>query len=402
MYKIWQEEGKIVDEYYNNERAYPKRILMIASQEITMDIKDGGKKVSNRNYELLKAVFGKENVKLIMFTNCLNYECKDGDAMRLKSYRCMVDRVINIFRGRLFTGKQNEEWVIRYVEQENYNIVFLDRSLFGTLAFELKKNCIKSEIWTFAHNVESNYFYNKLKKNALIRGIICRKIKKSERVTFENSDKIFSLTNRDADLIKTIYDKKVNFVIPVTFQDKFCLKKCAFHDWNKKELLFIGSMFGPNYDGIKWFCRNVMKELPEYTLKIVGKGFESKRSDLEGESDNIQVIGTVDDLEKYYYADNVIVMPIFYGEGQKVKTAEAMMYGKVILASDEALEGYHVQGVEGILRCNSKDEFVNSIRMLHEKIIWDNARNSVRSLFLKNYEFEHAVIKCRKEFGVVD
>lgn len=39
-------------------------------------------------------------------------------------------------------------------------------------------------------------------------------------------------------------------------------------------------MFGPNYEGIKWFVDKVMKKLPEFTLAIVGRNFESQKKKL--------------------------------------------------------------------------------------------------------------------------
>lgn len=390
----------MADKYFMNNKKDQRSVLMIASQEILMDLKDGGKRVSNRNYELLKEIFGEENVKLVMFISYREPEEENMNVVRLHSYKNIIERGINIINGRLFIGKKNEVWVVDYVKEKNFDIIFLDRSLYGTLVCSLKRNCITSEIWTFVHNVESSYFRKKMRHKLFIKSFVCKKVRESEKSTFEYSDKIISLTNRDADLINTIYGKRVSFLIPTTFKDKFDPDKCAPHNWDNKELLFIGSMFEPNYDGIKWFCRNVMKELPEYTLKIVGKGFEKKKNELTAGRSNVEVIGTVDNLEQYYYADNVVVMPIFCGDGQKVKTAEAMMYGKIILASDEALEGYHVQNVKGILRCNSKDEFVNSIKDLQSKIVWENARNSVRCLFQDNYEFERTVAKCRIEFEI--
>lgn len=37
-----------------------------------------------------------------------------------------------------------------------------------------------------------------------------------------------------------------------------------------------------------------------------------------------------------------MVMPIFSGSGMKVKTAEALMYGKFLIGTKEAFEGYEI------------------------------------------------------------
>ena len=154
-------------------------------------------------------------------------------------------------------------------------------------------------------------------------------------------------------------------------------------------------MFGPNYDGIKWFVDNVMEKLIEYTLTIVGKNFESKKDELQRK--NVIVVGTVDDLEDYYYQNNIMVMPVFYGDGQKVKTAEAMMYGKTIVATDEALEGYSVDSVEGVFRCNTANEFIQTIRKV-SFLSRDRYRVSVRNKFLEEYSYSSILKEVRKDF----
>ena len=160
-------------------------------------------------------------------------------------------------------------------------------------------------------------------------------------------------------------------------------------------------MFSPNYDGIKWFAENVMTELKDYHLIIVGKDFEQKKDELENV--NVHVVGTVESLEKYYYSENIMVMPIFYGDGMKIKTAEAMMYGKIILASDEALEGYEVtEGrtkpwgtgqavlmVKGLIDCpflviNADDYYgKEGFRIIHEYLV-QGGTSCMAGFVLKN------------------
>ena len=79
-------------------------------------------------------------------------------------------------------------------------------------------------------------------------------------------------------------------------------------------------------------------------------------------------------------------MPIFYGSGMKVKTAEAMMYGRIILASDEALEGYDVGNVNGIYRCNKAEEYIDVIEKIFNKQSIVRFQDDVRQCFLEKYE----------------
>ena len=77
-----------------------------------------------------------------------------------------------------------------------------------------------------------------------------------------------------------------------------------------------------------------------------------------------------------------------------IKTAEAMMYGKTILASDEALEGYEVADVQGIYRCNTKEEYVKTIRLIEGKENYYS--EMVRQLFLTKYCLDSQIIWCKE------
>lgn len=365
---------------------------MICGQEIIEDRSDGGKQGSYKNYELLKQIFGQENVYLCMFTRDNNKST--GNIIRLSAYKTILDRVMNILSGAVFTSRKTENWLISYIKKEKFDILYFDRSVYGSLIRKIDMQKINCRKWVFMHNIEKNYFYNKARHQGILYYFAYLIIARDEKETISRADYIINVTARDAELLSEIYGRNSDIILPMSFQDVFVKDKIQSNNiTGKKKLLFIGSMMPPNYDGIKWFVDNVMSELKEYTLKIVGKGFEKKRKELEHE--NVQVIGYVDNLEDYYYADNIIVMPIFYGDGIKVKTAEAMMYGKIILATDEALEGYNVEGTNDIYRCNTKEEFLSALEEISSEGRHGYSE-SVRRLFCSKFCFDIQVNQCKK------
>ncbi len=370
------------------------KVLMVSTQEIIEERNDGGKKASYRIYELIKKVFGNDNIFLCMYTNHKSV-LENPKIVRLKSHSNWMIRCFNVMTGHLFAGKKEEQKIIDLAKNNNIDIVLLDRSLHGRMIRELKSK-VNCEIWVFVHNIERNYFKNKAKHENRLFYLPYLVIAKSEKETIKNADYIIGLTKRDAQISKKLYGKEFQKILPMAFYDEFNMeKRNNKHSLKSKELLFIGTLFPANYDGIKWFVQNVMPELENISLKIVGKNFEKRKKDLECE--NVKVIGTVDDLSPFYYENNIMVMPILYGDGIKIKTAEAMMYGKIILASDEALVGYDIEGVEGIYRCNSKEQFVKHIRELFSK---ENEfySPSVRNCFLNKYCLDKQIEECGREW----
>lgn len=369
-----------------------RKVLIICGQEIIFGKKDGGKQGSLKNYKLLQQVFGKDNVYLCMLTN--NDIQSENNIIRFPAHKTFINRIVNILHGNLFTSQKVENTIISFIKKEKFDIVYFDRSMFGSIIDKIIAEEIPCKLWVFMHNIEKNYFLNKVKHQNILFFFPYLKIIESERKTIDNADYIITMTHRDAELLYKIYGKKCDLVLPMSFDDVFKEENIRIHNGESgKEILFIGTMFPPNYDGIKWFVEEVMNELPEYILKIVGKGFEIKRKKLERK--NVEVIGYVDNLEDYYYADNIIVMPIFYGDGLKIKTAEAMMYGKIILATDEALEGYNVEGNDDIYRCNSKKDFLEAIKDVYIKKKHGYSA-SVRRLFSSKYSLDYQIEECRK------
>ena len=105
-------------------------------------------------------------------------------------------------------------------------------------------------------------------------------------------------------------------------------------------------------------------------------------------SKKIIIIGEVDDLTEYYMSASAVVCPIFLGDGMKTKTAEAMMYGKTIFASSEALEGYEVDNVKNIYKCNTENEFIDRINEYFIKGEGKLFNKNIREKFISKYEFD--------------
>ena len=106
-------------------------------------------------------------------------------------------------------------------------------------------------------------------------------------------------------------------------------------------------------------------------------------------SDRVEIYGFVNDLSDYYKRARIIVSPIFHGGGMKTKTAEALMYGKYIIATDEALEGYKFEQ-SCMAGCNTVSEFVAAINDFKD----DNSQiiPSARQLFQDLYSYSSSVI----------
>lgn len=106
-------------------------------------------------------------------------------------------------------------------------------------------------------------------------------------------------------------------------------------------MLFVGNYYPPNIEGITDFVkthwREIKENVPDAELIICGKVCEG----LELSEDGVILKGLVPDLKPYYRQAAIVLSPLSYGTGLKIKSTEAMAYGKCLLATDEGVFGLH-------------------------------------------------------------
>lgn len=375
---------------------YYMKLLFIAGHEFMEEQDNGGRQCSYRNYTVLQQIFGEKNVYLCMLSNVTQTDERKNIQV-FPTHRNKVELVWNTMFFRNGYSWKSKKEMIQYINRVNADIVWFDFSITGLLVHHIRGN---PRIVVFQHNIEKKYMWNRMAKSGLSYLLPYLSYSYNERCVLKKANDVICLNKRDGMELRECYARTPDFYMPMTFRDRYDEKKAQeakTNQQNKKQLrlLFVGSMFPPNYDGILWFVRNVMTRISGCILYIVGKNMETKSEELV--ADNVEVVGTVDDLSNYYYEADVVVLPILYGNGMKVKTAEAMMYGKPILATREALEGYDISGIEGIRECDSIEQFVSVIEEL-KCVKMDGAIEShTRELFLNKYETSH-IVKCLEDF----
>ena len=329
-----------------------EKILFITLNDI-INFKSGGEYISKRNYMLLSKVL---NVDLVIFNkkDYTNYS-----KLTIPKAKNKLETFMFMLTNRFGYNYKNEKKIIDLIYRENYKYIFLDSSLLGELCEKIRKKFPNIKIITFFHNIEYNFINERAKVTNKIYYLMSFFAYMNEKKSIKYSDKVIVLNLREKEEMKKIYKKNAEYVLPLTFEDKFDEKMIIKH----KEInyLFVGSYFYANYEGVLWF---ILKVLPNVngTLYIVGKDFEKIKDKLE-KYERVKVIGTVKSTSDWYYSIPIVVSPIFSGAGMKTKTAEALMYGKYIFGTTEAFEGYDLDYSKIGGLCNTAAEFINSINV---------------------------------------
>jgi len=344
---------------------------------------NGGAVCFVRNYRALCSIFGKENIK--------TFDLAKFDNSRKSN---VFEKISNFIYGRIFIRAKIEDMFIK--KCKDFSFVFIDRSIYGLVAKKIKRNYPKIRIITFFHNVELDFHkdFGGVKNHQLWR------IFRNEKMICKYSDITIALNYRDAQRIEQVYNKKIDFVIPISFANR----EINFNkESTSKNLvaLFFGSNFPMNTHGIKWFVMNVLPFV-NIKLQIIMKDIVKENLP---KSDKLEPLGFVENLESYIRNADLIILPIFKGSGMKVKTCEALMHGKNIIGTGEAFVGYDVDFEKVGAKCETAEEFIKAINEFQKR--FTNKFNEYsRSVFLEKYsddvtfkQFSNIFDDLEKKYG---
>lgn len=291
---------------------------------------------------------------------------------------------------------------LKIIKEQHIDTVFIESSMFGNLIRKIKNIDSRIRVIAYFTDIEADLLNQELVCSGFKRRMVIRRLMQNERLTIKYADKKFVLNKRDEKLYIDIYGRKPDAIIPVIISSPDLVTEEEIHPAGEKlKLLFVGGDFWPNIDGIRWFADDVLSKISvPCELEIVGVGMEKYRTELENKSSLIHVIGTVDDLKPYFMNSDLFIAPIRKGGGMKVKTAEALSYGKTFLGLEEALIGYwefipEAMKRDGIIRCIDAEDFAHTIDAFFDKTFY-KCRGDIKAFIdsLCSYEVNLEKFKC--------
>lgn len=358
------------------------KILVIRYKK-TIGVAEGGEKASELNRTVLCEIAGEGNVD----TYFIHDEAHRRTAMEY--LRGIFYMLFGYYFG--LTPRRVSE-IVRMAE--GYDIVFVDRSVFGIVAKKLKENGFKGRVVCFFHNVEKIYFSAKYSNRMNpMRWLVVPCADRNDRWSCRYADRTIVLSTRDDDELNRRYGRRADQVIPIAFVDRYQRAAYPTETTGKPPLcVFLGSYFPANVEGIEWFVKHVLPHV-SIRMQIVGKGME-KLNDADWMRPDIEIMSNVPDLEPVFEVADLMVLPIFSGSGMKVKTCESLMYGKNIIGTPEAWSGYNLDYAQAGACCQTADEF---IAVINDYSINPRPRFNAysRGVFVASYSSTRMVAKFR-------
>lgn len=273
-----------------------------------------------------------------------------------------------------------------------YDLIYIEFTKMDYTMKDLLRRNYKGKVIVRGHNVEQVFYPSYINvKKSLIERIKYHAVITHEKYMAKHCSKLLTITQHDKLEFEKLYSisgEKI-FVVPVGIKSKNVDVK-AVSDYGKIRCIITGSLwFGPNYEAIKWFLREVYDSVADICTITIAGAHPIEELKEECIKRNINLIDTPKDMEPYLRASDLLLAPIFAGSGMKVKIAEAMSYGLPVITTNHGSIGY--EKAKGILMiANTSEEFGEAIIRFHamsleekQKIIKDELK-----VFSNNYSLE--------------
>ena len=248
------------------------------------------------------------------------------------------------------------EKVSSAINQNNYDILHADQ--LSMAQFFLEYSSIPRVF--DAHNATWLILERSVEKAYIfLKPILSReaaKTKQYEEMIISEFNHTFTVTQKDADFFldglsdyKEKYENRIT-AVPITVDPGDYPKKEIRLKSNKTlKLLTLGTLnYLPNGDGVIWFVEEVfpliLKEMKDCELTILGKKPPAKLIELADDfGSRIQLMGYVPSLDPYFEEAELLVVPVRYGGGMRVRIIEGWARKIPILTTTVGIEGIDAQ-----------------------------------------------------------
>jgi glycosyltransferase involved in cell wall biosynthesis len=255
---------------------------------------------------------------------------------------------------------------------------------YSDARISLRAHNIEHEIWKRIAFNEKNIFRKKYLK------ILARRIERFEKDSLNTYDLLVPITNRDAEILSRMGNKKPFKVIPSGFNTEKI--NYASKEVNLRSLFFLGSLdWIPNQEGLLWFLEMVWLKIitknPEVEFFIAGRNAPKWLKKRISKYDRIIFLGEVEDAYEYMADKAIMVIPLFSGGGMRVRIIEGMALGKVIVTTSTGAEGIDIRHNENIIIADSATDFEKEIvNLLDNKSFFTKIGENARKFVIENMD----------------
>ncbi|MCD6112158.1 MAG: glycosyltransferase [Bacteroidales bacterium] len=299
-----------------------------------------------------------------------------------------------------FISKDFENKIIEILKNNTFDFIQLE-TLYMSPYLEIIRKYSDAKVILRAHNIEHLIWQRLARtcKNPLKRFVykhLSTTLKNYELSVINKYDGIAAITKKDINFFKNngcnvpIVD--IPFGIDITDNtDKINT------DFEFPSLFHIGSMnWIPNVEGIKWFIDEAWPKIhmqyPELKFYLAGREMPNWLKNLN--SQNIVVLGEVDNASEFINSKAIMIVPLLSGSGIRIKIIEGMKLGKTIISTSIGAEGINYLNNKDILIADTADDFFNAVkRCVEDKKFCIEIGSNAKKLISNQYNSKKIIEK---------
>ncbi len=327
---------------------------------------------STTHLEALKEIYGDKNVFYVDFSFNKPYK-REENYICYGKYNGQIERVKRIIqKNTMIISNKIIRELCEIIVNKDIDIIFSEESVIGSFYKQAKKIKKDIKIITFYHDIGADLFRQWRKQPGLLNKIENSLSIYQEKMCVKYGDYNWVFHQADFNKFNKFYGFDPDVMIPLASPVPAAIKQIQdkedIQSDKVKKLLFVGSSYYPNVIGIRWFVKNVLPELDKnIQLIIVGRGLEFLKKEFQ--DSRVNVVGTVETPVPYYLDADIFIAPLFDGGGMKVKSIEAISYGKCFVGTEESLHGFWEEFSDSvrnkfIYKVNTKEEWIAIINKL--------------------------------------
>lgn len=208
-------------------------------------------------------------------------------------------------------------------------------------------------------------FMRDQRTNPLLRVVLrgqLRQWRNAELASLNQFDRVLVCSRRDADYL----DSAAVSVVPngATFPS---IAPDAPGESDDRVLFFGAMAYTPNSEGLLWFLDHVWplvrRTRPQASLRVAGPGIGDSVQARDGR-DGVQVVGFVEDLAAELKRAAVVIVPLLWGGGTRLKIVESAAHAKAIVSTRIGAEGLEFEDDREICLADAPDDFATRVLRL--------------------------------------
>jgi len=283
------------------------------------------------------------------------------------------------------------------------DLIVFDTGLTGQVALTAKLNKPSALI---VHDIHAESLRKQFKvtgwrPHKLVRLIDWFKTGYYERRVLAKHENLIAVSRADEAYLKRNFPRaRVAFSSNGVDTERFLRNG---HKDDGKTLLFVGGFeYEPNADAFFYFCREILPlvraELPDLKFVAVGRNPTTAMREYAAANHGIELTGAVEDVRPFYGRASVVVLPLRFGSGMKLKTLEAFAMGVPVVSTPVGVEGIDAEdGVHCSVADTAETFAARILQFLSYQETGRQTAQSARALVDQKYSWKSLLLQLEAE-----